>query len=1251
MAITLICGRPGSGKSAHVLAHLQALPRVRRSFVVVPQQITATTERQVIAALGSQGLWQTQVISPQRLCGRILAHAGEDAPFVDAQGQRMLLASAVRGLEGQLTAFAGDAAKPAFAESCLQALRTFKGFSKTPEQILQAAAALPEGLLRARMKDLGLIYQALETQTQQNRPARWDVYDGINRAVALLGQPGHFLSGAAIFIEEWDASQPQMLLLLSALLDACDDAVMTIPLPQGSDDPAPFVAGALLLSEVRKLAPNARQVNLPDPPVQNARQHAARYAFSLHPRPYEGDVEGLRPPQASDTTGLRPHEAADTNGLKPHQVSDANGARLTQAPDSGGVHLHRFPDADAECLGVAHALLEAVQRGWHWRDMAVVCADPAGYQKPLARALAQLNIPFFADQPAPASAHPVVRALLGAASAVAHRLYTPAVIEALKCGIWPMESAAAALLAPGAESEEEAALLAPGVQSEKPTTQSLLNSPWDSPDFHAHYQSAVEAVQNYLAHTGLHGADAWRKPWHLCADQYDLERLNRLRLAFGGSLLALDEACRQGSTRKICDAWLAFWRKGGLDAQATALQKRMKTLTFSAPQAAVLAGQCPQAVAAIYDALAQMAQCMGDCPQDAAGFCALLSAGLAGTTLGSIPPMADQVLVARLGYSLMPRVRGIFLVGCTEAALDESAVTGLLDSRDAAILQKIGCRAAPDDQLLAAGRDAALYRALAGAREVLWVSYPTRAGGSVQRPAALVESLRGLFPSLDVPTTPVYPPQMAAQTVSAATQCLQAGDTQQALAHIQTLAGADPRLLAHLQRRLTPLLTPPTLLPQTARLLLQGRKPTPHAKSPEGTPNAAVGGISSIFPSDSAHPPPFPPESPPPVPLDATQPPPFPPDFAQPPPLFPSDAMQPPLSPPDSLPIYVEALSMQMEASSGQSLPERLSATQLEQFARCAFAHALAHGCAPTEAPTPRPKSNRIGGLLHMAMADYMAGLPARIPAEPDLAALDAALQGAVEREGSPLYTRPEGQHALRRMSRALNLAAHAAHAQLLAGQFEAALREEPFGHGRRLPALPLPGLDVTLEGRIDRVDVLRRPEGDVLRVIDYKSGTDPKFHNQDITDGVQLQLFLYMEALVRGWPKAYGRTAQPAGVFLFPLRQTLAPPPADRLLPYRLRGFFAGDPALIAAQDAALGPKQSSTVLPLRLLKDGTPSSATLLAPEDFDVLLRQCVAKAAQLGTDMLQGRATFTADDARCGRCSMRAACNRKLHEVIR
>ena len=72
-------------------------------IVVVPKQLTLQTERTLLDALALNGSFRLQVLSPERLCGRIFEAAGQpEGARVDERGRVMLVRAAVHGVEVRL---------------------------------------------------------------------------------------------------------------------------------------------------------------------------------------------------------------------------------------------------------------------------------------------------------------------------------------------------------------------------------------------------------------------------------------------------------------------------------------------------------------------------------------------------------------------------------------------------------------------------------------------------------------------------------------------------------------------------------------------------------------------------------------------------------------------------------------------------------------------------------------------------------------------------------------------------------------------------------------------------------------------------------------------------------------------------------------------------------------------------------------------------------------------------------------------
>jgi ATP-dependent helicase/nuclease subunit B len=73
-------------------------------------------------------------------------------------------------------------------------------------------------------------------------------------------------------------------------------------------------------------------------------------------------------------------------------------------------------------------------------------------------------------------------------------------------------------------------------------------------------------------------------------------------------------------------------------------------------------------------------------------------------------------------------------------------------------------------------------------------------------------------------------------------------------------------------------------------------------------------------------------------------------------------------------------------------------------------------------------------------------------------------------------------------------------------------------------------GKTLSLHGRTDRVDILNENNTEYVKIIDYKSGAG-KFNPDEVLKGVQLQLMLYMNAVL-----STRKNAKPSGVFYFPV-------------------------------------------------------------------------------------------------------------------
>ena len=158
----------------------------------------------------------------------------------------------------------------------------------------------------------------------------------------------------------------------------------------------------------------------------------------------------------------------------------------------------------------------------------------------------------------------------------------------------------------------------------------------------------------------------------------------------------------------------------------------------------------------------------------------------------------------------------------------------------------------------------------------------------------------------------------------------------------------------------------------------------------------------------------------------------------------------------------------------------------------------------------------------------------------------------------------------------------------LAAGRFTLDRTEAAFGYPGGLPpiVLTLPdGSQVTLRGKIDRIDRYDATEATYLRVVDYKSSRQ-EMDAARTWWGLQLQLLLYLDICVASTPRAL-----PAGAFYFYVADPLVESDTDlqAVVEGELGAAAAAGIALVDVEVLrAMDEQEAPVVLPKMLDRQG---------------------------------------------------------------
>lgn len=337
------------------------------------------------------------------------------------------------------------------------------------------------------------------------------------------------------------------------------------------------------------------------------------------------------------------------------------------------------------------------------------------------------------------------------------------------------------------------------------------------------------------------------------------------------------------------------------------------------------------------------------------------------------------------------------------------------------------------------------------------------------------------------------------------------------------------------------------------------------------------------------------------------------------------------------------------------------SASRLEKYSGCPFAHFISYGLRPEDLRVFEMGPREIGDIYHECIMKLSQRLTAGEDSFQGLDAVPVAITDPDSRwmkitqeecrkeirrilqEETGTYREgllSSGRNESYRTERIVDICSRVAWAmigQVRRGRIREMYFEQPFARGAQLPPIRVTAgeHEVLIKGKIDRMDVLEMPEHEdgletAVRIVDYKTGGD-SVDVEHFRSGYKLQLMLYLKAATQK------QEVKPAGVFLFKIREIDVDADARTVVPgeaaaeermedaYKLEGIVLDDMDLIDAMDTEIGG--ASKVLPIKYVKkNGTYSGSSggyLFSREEFEELSAQVDRQVDRICREICDGK----------------------------
>ncbi|MBQ9265287.1 MAG: PD-(D/E)XK nuclease family protein [Clostridia bacterium] len=367
--------------------------QAQKMLVIVPEQYTLQTERELLDGLNAPGFFDLEVLSPSRLTERVFAQAGSDGRVrIDARGKQLALARALLQCKKQLKYYESVAEKQGFIERAGTLIADFKRAGVTPQALAEHACALPDGASKDKLNDLALLFTAYSAQLAGQFVDGEDVLDHM---LFRLPDSSLVTKDTHVAVYGFDVFTGQMNRLLLSLSALSQDVQALIVL--GREE-----MFSPVLESARRLQKAAQEAQI-----------ACRFAF-LPP------AEDRRPPELIY--------------LSSQYLVSPGQAYPGPVP---AIRLYASANPYFEAHFVAQEMLLLNQRGMAFGDMALAMGDP-GFAGTLATVLASYKIPAYVTRKLPAATHGAARFLLFSLKAAAGGYDAADMLTVLKSGYAPI---------------------------------------------------------------------------------------------------------------------------------------------------------------------------------------------------------------------------------------------------------------------------------------------------------------------------------------------------------------------------------------------------------------------------------------------------------------------------------------------------------------------------------------------------------------------------------------------------------------------------------------------------------------------------------------------------------------------------------------------------------------------------------------------------------------------------------------------
>lgn len=711
MALHLHLGSAGSGKTTGLHSRIlkEASADIRQSFlIVVPEQFTLQTQREIIEKSEQQGMFNIDVLSFARLTHRVFEELGITMlPILEDTGKGMIVKKVAEENREKLVIYRNKVSNRGFIEEMKSLIAEFYQYGIGSEEIAEMLELSKDRKqLVKKLKDISVIYEGFAEFIK----GRFCMNEEITDRLCEVAGKSELLKGSVLAFDCFTGFTPSQYNCLRSLFRIAGDIHITLTISPEAAETVPSEQSLFYLSQktimkLEKMA-DAEGVNVIRHYYDGA---AGRFADNEVLNHLEKNIfrfpYGTMNLSDSETTKKNcpdiPAEGTDTS-----KCEGGNGA-----VDNECIAIMSCDSKEHEIRYLIAKIREQVfERGCRFGDIAVVTGDVNDYAGSFAVAAEKAGIPVFIDEKKNIKTTSVVELLESAIEIVRTDFSYDSVFRFLKTGLTDIDT------------------------------------------------EQISVMENLVLRCGIRGRKRWNSDWRFTGKNFNIDEdalksINETRAALSSLIMPLYD-CEQTEGGPTVRQRLAVLY-GLLDACNVEDKLYVKSNILGASKVLkdrIAAREKSLLFRTVIDVFNRIDGLMSEERLSLKEFSDILDTGFCEAKLRNIPGGADSVVLGDIERTRLSNKRIVFFIGVTDSVIPkQQGAAGILSDYDRSLFEENDIELSPTKKENAYLSEFYLYLALTRPSERLYMSFPRMSSDCKEaRPAYIIGRLQKIFPGLKV---------------------------------------------------------------------------------------------------------------------------------------------------------------------------------------------------------------------------------------------------------------------------------------------------------------------------------------------------------------------------------------------------------------------------------------------------------------------------------------------------------------------